>query len=58
MSLSRMDVLTGKDGITHCGNAQNCVKVCPKEVPLTQAIAQLNRDTTLHKIRKWIGLVN
>jgi len=21
--------------ITDCGNAQNCVKVCPKEIPLT-----------------------
>lgn len=54
----RMDVLTSEEGITHCGNAQNCVKVCPKDVPLTQAIAQLNRDTTLHKIRKWIGMVS
>lgn len=53
----RLDVLTGEEGITGCGNAQNCVKVCPKEVPLTRAIAQLNRDTTVYKIRKWMGLV-
>lgn len=52
----RMDVMTSEDGITNCGNAQNCVKVCPKGVPLTLAIAQLNRDTTVYKIRKWMGL--
>jgi succinate dehydrogenase / fumarate reductase iron-sulfur subunit len=52
----RMEYLTGQEGITGCGNAQNCVKVCPKSVPLTQAIAQLNRDTTIYKIRKWVGM--
>ncbi len=52
----RMDVLTSSDGITNCGNAQNCVKVCPKGVPLTRAIAQLNRDTTVYKLRRWMGL--
>lgn len=52
----RMEFLTGEEGITGCGNAQNCVKVCPKGVPLTRAIAQLNRDTTVYKIKKWMGL--
>jgi len=51
----RLEVLTGEEGITGCGNAQNCVKVCPKGVPLTHAIAQLNRDTTVHKLKKWLG---
>jgi len=54
----RLDVLTGEEGITGCGNAQNCVKVCPKSVPLTRAIAQLNRDTTGYRIKRWIGLVS
>lgn len=54
----RLEALTGEDGITGCGNAQNCVKVCPKEVPLTLAIARLNRDTTVYKIRKWMGLTS
>lgn len=52
----RLDFLTTEEGITGCGNAQNCVKVCPKSVPLTRAIAQLNRDTTLYRIRRWMGL--
>ena len=53
----RFEFLTSEEGITGCGNAQNCVKVCPKGVPLTRAIAQLNRDTTIYKIKKWVGLV-
>jgi succinate dehydrogenase / fumarate reductase iron-sulfur subunit len=53
----RLDFLTGEEGITGCGNAQNCVKVCPKSVPLTRAIAQLNRDTTVYKLKRWMGLV-
>ena len=53
----RLEFLTGDEGITGCGNAQNCVKVCPKSVPLTRAIAQLNRDTTFYKLRRWMGLV-
>lgn len=53
----RLEFLTGEEGITGCGNAQNCVKVCPKSVPLTRAIAQLNRDTTVYKLKRWVGLV-
>lgn len=52
----RLDYLTTSEGITNCGNAQNCVKVCPKGVPLTQAIAELNRATTVYKIKRWMGL--
>jgi len=52
----RMEFLTSEEGITGCGNAQNCVKVCPKGVPLTQAIAQLNKDTTTHRLKKWMGI--
>lgn len=52
----RLEFMTSEEGITGCGNAQNCVKVCPKGVPLTQAIAQINRDTTVYKMRKWMGL--
>ena len=52
----RLEFLTTEEGITNCGNAQNCVKVCPKEVPLTTAIAELNRQTTVYKIRRWLGI--
>ena len=51
----RLEALTGPDGIASCGNAQNCVQVCPKEIPLTRAIAELHRDTTVYRIKKWLG---
>jgi succinate dehydrogenase / fumarate reductase, iron-sulfur subunit len=51
----RLEAISGKDGIASCGNAQNCVQVCPKEIPLTRAIAELHRDTTVYRIKKWLG---
>ncbi|OYT71286.1 MAG: succinate dehydrogenase iron-sulfur subunit [Armatimonadetes bacterium JP3_11] len=53
----RLEVLTGPEGITGCGNAQNCVKVCPKGIPLTRAIAELHRDTTIYRLKKWLGII-
>jgi succinate dehydrogenase / fumarate reductase, iron-sulfur subunit len=57
LDADRYEFLTSESGLSGCGNAQNCVKVCPKAVPLTRAIAQLNRDTTVYKLKKWVGLV-
>ena len=48
-----LDALTDEGGIQICGNAQNCVAVCPKEIPLTTSIARAGRATTLHTLRKW-----
>lgn len=50
----RLDAIMGVGGITDCGNSQNCVKVCPKQIPLTRTIARLNRDTTIHGIKRWL----
>lgn len=49
----RLDALTGPGGVQVCGNAQNCVVVCPKEIPLTTSIARAGRATTIHKVKKW-----
>jgi succinate dehydrogenase / fumarate reductase iron-sulfur subunit len=49
----RLDAISGSDGVTSCGNAQNCVKACPKDIPLTKAIAEMNRDVTLYKFKKF-----
>jgi len=51
----RLAVLAGRGGIADCGNSQNCVKVCPKDIPLTDSIAKAGRDATLYKIRQWFG---
>jgi succinate dehydrogenase / fumarate reductase iron-sulfur subunit len=42
----RLDAASGPGGIQDCGNAQNCVRVCPKEIPLTDSIAAVNRALT------------
>jgi succinate dehydrogenase / fumarate reductase iron-sulfur subunit len=49
----RLDAMMEPGGITDCGNAQNCIKVCPKEVPLTEAIAAIGRQTTVHAIKRF-----
>ncbi|QEF99357.1 Fumarate reductase iron-sulfur subunit [Stieleria maiorica] len=49
----RLDALTSPGGIQACGNAQNCVAVCPKEIPLTTSIARAGRAATIHTIKKW-----
>lgn len=50
----RLDVLMGEGGVVDCGNAQNCVRVCPKHIPLTDAIAAVGGQVTLHAIRKML----
>ena len=47
----RMRALMGEGGITDCGNAQNCIEACPKEIKLTDAIAKLGRDTTIQALK-------
>jgi succinate dehydrogenase / fumarate reductase iron-sulfur subunit len=42
----RLHALMEEGGISDCGNAQNCVQVCPKGIPLTESIAVAGRDTT------------
>ncbi len=51
----RLDALISEGGIQVCGNAQNCVAVCPKEIPLTTSIARAGRATTIHILKKWLG---
>lgn len=49
----RLDVLSGPGGVSDCGNSQNCVKVCPKEIPLTESIADMGRAVTIHNIKQF-----
>lgn len=50
----RLNGLMGEDGIGNCGNAQNCVQVCPMSVPLTKAIYETNRDITVNALFGWL----
>jgi succinate dehydrogenase / fumarate reductase iron-sulfur subunit len=51
----RLDALIGPGGVQDCGNAQNCVAVCPKEIPLTTSIARAGRAATKRSIKKFFG---
>ena len=50
----RLNGLLGDDGITNCGNAQNCIQVCPMSIPLTRAIYETNRDITVNALFGWL----
>lgn len=52
----RLHVMMEAGGVGDCGNAQNCVRVCPKNLPLTDAIAAIGRDTTLQAIKDLFSL--
>lgn len=43
---TRLRAVMEEGGISDCGNAQNCVRVCPKKIPLTDSIAAIGRDAT------------
>ena len=49
----RLEALMGAGGINDCGNAQNCVKVCPKHIPLTESIGAMGRAVTMHAIAQF-----
>jgi succinate dehydrogenase / fumarate reductase, iron-sulfur subunit len=51
----RLDVMMDTGGIQVCGNAQNCAKVCPKGVPLLDAIGWMGRATTIYSIKRWFS---
>jgi len=51
----RLHAIMAEGGLSDCGNAQNCVRVCPKEIPLTTAIGDLGRQATLQALRDLFG---
>ena len=50
----RLRALAGDGGVQECGFAQNCVEACPKQLPLTEAISDINRDVTVQKLKDWL----
>lgn len=41
----RLEAMMGDGGIHECAYAQNCVKICPKEIPLTTSISKVYGQT-------------
>lgn len=52
----RLRPMMKEGGISDCGNAQNCVKVCPKNIPLTESIAALGKDVTIQAFKDLFSL--
>ncbi|MGO4888624.1 succinate dehydrogenase iron-sulfur subunit [Anaerobacillus sp. MEB173] len=51
----RLETIMGDGGLANCGNSQNCVQSCPKGIPLTTSIADLNRQTSLQSFKNFFG---
>ena len=45
----------GEDGISGCGESQNCVQACPLGLPVTEALASLKRQGTKQAISALLG---
>jgi succinate dehydrogenase / fumarate reductase iron-sulfur subunit len=50
----RLETLMGPGGVADCGKAQNCVEVCPKEIPLVDSIAVVSRAAAKHMLFGWL----
>lgn len=51
----RLNAIMNDNGVSGCGNAQNCVRVCPKSIPLTTSIADMNRQTLKQSFKNALG---
>jgi succinate dehydrogenase / fumarate reductase iron-sulfur subunit len=51
----RLDVLMEEGGVADCGKAGNCQEVCPKEIPLMESIAAVQRQATVYSIRRFFS---
>lgn len=48
----RLEAISAAGGISECANAQNCQRVCPKNLPLAESIAIMNRQSTFYLLKK------
>ncbi|WP_414042798.1 succinate dehydrogenase iron-sulfur subunit [Macrococcus animalis] len=51
----RIHALMEEGGLAECGNSQNCVRSCPKGIPLTTSIAAMNREATFQMFKSFFG---
>src|SRR3990167_4239741 len=52
----RLREVLQEDGIAGCGNAQNCVRVCPKKIPLTESLSLIGREATKQSLKNFFSL--
>src|SRR6202021_563893 len=51
----RIAAAMGNGGIEDCANAQNCVVACPKGIPLTESLAEINREAWEQLLFGWLA---
>jgi succinate dehydrogenase / fumarate reductase iron-sulfur subunit len=51
----RLDALMEEGGVADCSKAGNCVEVCPKEIPLLESIASVQRQATVYSIKRFFS---
>jgi len=51
----RLEILMQEGGLADCAKAGNCVRVCPKGIPLLESIAAVQREATVHAIKRFFG---
>jgi succinate dehydrogenase / fumarate reductase iron-sulfur subunit len=51
----RLEVMMDEGGVADCGKAGNCAEVCPKDIPLLESIAAVQRQATMHTIKKFFN---
>ena len=51
----RLQALMEDGGVQECGKAGNCVQVCPKEIPLLESIAAVQRQATVYSITRFFS---
>jgi len=51
----RLEVMMQPGGVFDCGKSGNCAKVCPKEIPLLESIAAVQRQVTVQVVKNFFG---
>ncbi len=51
----RLETLMQEGGLADCSKAGNCVEVCPKQIPLLESIATMQRAATVHAIKSFFS---
>jgi succinate dehydrogenase / fumarate reductase, iron-sulfur subunit len=49
----RIEAMMAPGGVQHCGKAQNCVEVCPADLPLVDSIQSIARETSKRLLFGW-----
>jgi succinate dehydrogenase / fumarate reductase iron-sulfur subunit len=51
----RLDTLMEDGGLGNCSKAGNCVEVCPKQIPLLESIATMQRQATVRAVTRFFS---